>query len=229
MKNKLPLIITFCAGILVLITEFIPRKPFSSLANELEMWFLIIAGFAIVLGLMSLLKMNLIKVYRKAENWQYALVAIISFTVMFLAGIIFGMQKQAGLFGHGEFLSNIIGIKLFDYIFTNIYQHLMAAVFSLLAFFIASAAYRAFIARTFESSLLLSAAIIVMIGNTSIGSSLTSGLPAYLHLPNIQGFIMDFPNTAAQRAIMIGAGLGIIGSSLRIILGLERSWLGGSK
>jgi len=229
MKNKLPLIITFCAGILILITEFIPRKPFSSFADELLMWFLIIAGFAIVLGLMSLLKMNLLKVYHKAENWQYSLVAIISFTVMFLAGLFWGMQKQIGIFGHGEFLNNILGVKLFDYIFNNVYQHLMASVFSLLAFFIASAAYRAFIARTFESTLLLSAAVIVMLGNTSFGSTITASLPPYLQLQNIQGFIMDFPNTAAQRAILIGAGLGIIGSSLRIILGLERAWIGGGK
>jgi hypothetical protein len=228
-NNKLPLIIAFCAGFLVIIADFIPRKPFTAISTELEMWFMIIAGFAIVLGQMSLLKMNFVKVFRKIANWQYSLVTIISFFVMFLFGIMFGMQRQVGLFGHGEFLINIFGDKLFDYIFSNIYQHLMASVFSLLAFFIASAAYRAFIARTFESTLLLSAAIIVMLGNTSAGSSLTAGLPAYLHLPNIQSFIMDFPNTAGQRAIMIGAGLGIIGSSLRIILGLERSWLGGGK
>jgi len=40
---------------------------------------------------------------------------------------------------------------------------------------------------------------------------------------------MEFPNSAAQRAILISAALGIIGSSLRIILGIERSYLGGDK
>jgi hypothetical protein len=103
-------------------------------------------------------------------------------------------------------------------------------MFSLLAFFIASAAYRAFIARTTESILLLSAAILVMLGNTSMGAVLTGWLPQsleFLHLPKVSEFIMKYPTTAGQRAIMIGAGLGIIGSSLRIILGIERSYLGG--
>ena len=227
MKSKLPLIITFFAGLLMILAEFIPHRPFSRMSGELEIWFLIIAGFAIVLGQMSLFKMNITKVIRKNENWQYHLVTIISFLVMFLFGILFGTQKQSGLLGGGEFLVNIIGEKPFDYIFNNFYQHLMAAMFSLLAFFIASAAYRAFVARSLESTLLLTASILVMLGNTSIGTSLTSNLPDFLHLPNISAFIMDFPNTAGQRAIMIGAGLGIIGSSLRIILGLERSWLGG--
>ncbi|MCL2063055.1 MAG: hypothetical protein FWG98_01605 [Candidatus Cloacimonetes bacterium] len=227
MKYKLPLLIAFCAGILMILSEFIPRRPFSQLSGTLESWFLIIAGFAIVLGQLSLLKLNIMKVFSKSENWQYHLAAIISFAVMFLFGILFGMQRQAGLLGHGEMLSNLIGSKPFDYIFINLYQHLMAAMFSLLAFFIASAAYRAFIARSLESTLLLSVSVLVMLGNTSIGAAMTNSLPAYLHLPNISAFIMDFPNTAGQRAIIIGAGLGVIGSSLRLILGIERSWLGG--
>ena len=69
-----------------------------------------------------------------------------------------------------------------------------------------------------------------MLGNTTFGSLLTGWLPEslnFLHLPKVSEFIMTFPTTAGQRAIMIGAGLGIIGSSLRIILGIERSYLGG--
>ncbi|MDY0151241.1 MAG: hypothetical protein RBS43_03090 [Candidatus Cloacimonas sp.] len=105
-------------------------------------------------------------------------------------------------------------------------------MFSLLAFFIASAAYRAFIIRSFESNLLMITAVIVIIGRTSLGGMLTGWLPESLkfwHLPNLSDFIMEFPNTAAQRAIMISAALGIIGSSLRIILGIERSYLGSDK
>ncbi|MCL1826577.1 MAG: hypothetical protein FWG20_00885 [Candidatus Cloacimonetes bacterium] len=230
MNYKLPLVITFCAGLLMILAEFIPHRPFGSISANIEIWFLIITGFAIILGQISLLKMNIIKVVYKLPNWKYHLATIISFSVMFLVGILYGMQKQPGLLGHGEWLSSALGDKPFDYIFANIYQHLMAAMFSILAFYIASAAYRAFIARTLDSTLLLSVSIIVMLGNTSFGTSLTAGLPQaikFLHLPNLSSFIMDFPNTAGQRAILIGAGIGIIGSSLRIILGIERSWLGG--
>ena len=227
MKYKIALAITFCTGVLVILAEFIPRPPFSQLTSTLESWFLIISGFAIVLGQMSLLKMNYLKVSHKARNWQYHLITIISFSVMFLLGISFGMREYPGIFGNGDFIVRTIGDKPFDYIFNNFYQHLMAAMFSLLAFFIASAAYRAFVARSLESTLLLLAGVFVMLGNTSIGSSMTAGLPKFLHIPEISTFIVNYPNTAGQRAIMIGAGLGIIGSSLRIILGLERSYLGG--
>jgi len=38
---------------------------------------------------------------------------------------------------------------------------------------------------------------------------------------------MNIPNTAGQRAIMIGIALGIMSTSLRIILGIERTFVGG--
>jgi len=230
MKRKIPLIITFAVGTLLILSEFIPHKPFGRLSGELENWFLIISGFAIILGQLSLFKVNIIKIKRKTPNWQYFIITLVSFMIMVLIGIFWGTEKNPGIFGNGQIIVDTIGYKPFDYLFHNVYQHLQATMFSLLAFFIASAAYRAFIARTVESNLLLFAAILVMLGNTSLGSSLTGWLPhslSFLHLPRISEFIMKYPNTAGQRAIMIGAGLGIIGSSLRIILGIERSYLGG--
>ncbi len=57
-------------------------------------------------------------------------------------------------------------MKPFDYLFNNAFMPLSATMFSLLAFFIASAAYRAFIIRSFESNLLMITAVIVMLGRT---------------------------------------------------------------
>lgn len=230
MKRFLPLLITFIVGIIVLSSEFIPHKPFSSINEVLENWFLIIAGFAIILGQLSLLRVNSIRVSEKTENWQYYLAGLISFAVMLLCGVLWGTQDTAGLLGNGERIVANLGIKPFEYLFVNLYQHLSATMFALLAFFIASAAYRAFIVRSFESTLLMIAAVIVMLGRTSVGTSMTAWLPQnlkFMHLPNIADFIMNYPNNAAQRAILISSALGIVGSSLRILLGIERSYLGG--
>jgi hypothetical protein len=38
---------------------------------------------------------------------------------------------------------------------------------------------------------------------------------------------MQIPNTAARRGILLGASVGGIAMSLRIIFGVERSYLGG--
>jgi hypothetical protein len=230
MKRKLPLFITFIIGSIVIVSEFIPHRPFGTISGNLEEWFLIISGFAIILGQLSLFKVNFLKIKFKQTNWPYYVVTLASFVVMVSFGIFWRTESSAGIFGHGSSIIATIGEKPFDYLFYNVYQHLSATMFSLLAFFIASAAYRSFIARTVESNLLLIAAVLVMLGNTSLGSALTGWLPPsldFLHLPRVSEFIMKYPNTAGQRAIMIGAGLGLIGSSLRIILGIERSYLGG--
>jgi len=232
MKRTIPMIITFIVGMLIIISEFVPHKPFGPIAGTLESWFLIIAGFAIILGVLSLIRMNGIKIQTKAQNWQYHLIGLVSFGMMVLFGVLWGMQESSGILGHGEKLFAWLGAKPFDYLFNNFFIHLSATMFSLLAFYIASAAYRAFIIRSFESNLLMVTAVIIMLGRTSLGTILTGWLPdnlLFLHLPRVADYIMIYPNSAAQRAIMISAALGVIGSSLRIILGIERSYLGGGK
>jgi hypothetical protein len=94
-------------------------------------------------------------------------------------------------------------------------------MFALLAFYIASAAFRAFRIRSFEAMLLAVAAVLVMLGRVPIGEAIWNGLP------KIADWIMNVPNNAAKRAILIGAALGAIATGLKVILGLERNYLGG--
>jgi hypothetical protein len=93
-------------------------------------------------------------------------------------------------------------------------------MFSLLAFFIASAAFRAFRARNVEATLLLVTAIVMMIGRVSIGEYMWKGFPA------VTEWLLDVPNLAAKRAVALGIGLGAISTALKIILGIDRSYLG---
>jgi hypothetical protein len=113
--------------------------------------------------------------------------------------------------------------------FLNMQVPLQSTMFSLLAFFIASAAYRAFRLRSAEASLLLIAAIIVMLGRVPLGQWLTRNLPQEATLPWLTETIMAYPNMAAFRGILMGAALGVMAMGLRVILGIERSYLGGEK
>jgi uncharacterized membrane protein len=100
---------------------------------------------------------------------------------------------------------------------------LQATMFSILAFFIASAAYRAFRARTREAAVLLVAAVIVMMGRVPLGQFL---------LPwtwDVTQWLLNVVNSAVRRAILIGVSMGSVALSLKIILGYERSYLGGGK
>jgi hypothetical protein len=106
-------------------------------------------------------------------------------------------------------------------------------MFSLLAFFVASASFRAFRVKSKEAGLLMGAAFIVMLGNVPIGNMITTYLSyipligKYIDIAALKEWIISYPSSAAQSAILIGAMLGYISASMKIILGVERSHLGG--
>jgi hypothetical protein len=107
------------------------------------------------------------------------------------------------------------------WVYDHIFSPCNATMFALLAFFIASAAFRAFRARNTEAALLLGAAIIVLLGRAPIGSLINE------NLPYITNWIIDVPNNAGRRAIIMGAALGAIVTGLRVLLGMERQHVGG--
>jgi hypothetical protein len=115
----------------------------------------------------------------------------------------------------------------YEVLFNGLLMPLQAATFSLLAFYIASAAYRAFRIQTAEAALMMAAAFIVMLGQVPIGAYLTSslpttGAPAFFRLEALGEWIMSWLNTPAQRGIVFGIAIGALAMSLRIWLSLER-------
>jgi hypothetical protein len=217
----LPLAVTFVAGAVMVLAHFIPHAPFSRADSVLSDFFNIIAVFALLLGGGNLLRLHLTKVTQRHPETPYSLVTLVGFAVMLVAGLFRIGVPAAQPYDHAT--------GLFQRIYDATYFPLGATMFSLLAFFVASAAFRAFRARTPESTLLLLAAFVILIGRTPVGYYLTAWLPdqlSLLEIPNLSAFIMSSFNTAGQRAIQIGIALGIVATSLKIILGLERSYLG---
>jgi len=212
MRREVPLVLTAIVGLTMIITHFIP--PFNFLKDLFEDWFFIIAAFAIYLGILNLILVNGDKIYKKQSGWPFGVVVIVGFLVMTVIGIFFSGGKSFQDPG-----------TPFYYLYMHIYYPLSSTMFALLAFFVASASYRAFRARNIEATMLLVAAFILMLGRVPIGYWISSWLG--LALGNAADWIMDYPQTAGQKAIMIGIALGVVSSSLRVILGLERTYSGG--
>jgi len=204
MRRRVPLTIAFVAGVAMIIQFFIPHKVSKDFYFSVLDWYIIVAAFSLVLGVQSLVHVHITRIRRRREGYPYSILTIIAVAVTAISGIFWGTGK-------GSF-------------FIRIYQFITvpmgATMFSLLAFFMASAAFRAFRARNLEASLLLVAAVIVMLGRVPIGFYL---LPK---LPDVVEWILSYPSLAAYRGIAIGVGLGMIGTALKIILGVERRWLG---
>lgn len=207
MKKTIPLLVVIVGGLIWVLYAFSPHYYMQEgFYNKFFLpWSYAMSPFAMLLAIMSLSMMHNAKIKRKAPKWQYSFFFFGGFAVTSLAGFIGGMQKGS----------------LFMWIFENIQMPMSATMFSLLAFYMASAAYKAFRARSPEATVLLLAAIIVMLAQVPIGTKISS------HLPAVSQWILDVPNLASKRGIAIGVGLGAVATSLKILLGIERSYLGG--
>ena len=214
MRRTLPLVIAFIMGFVMMIQYFIPH-PMSQKFYKImvQQWLIIISIFFYVFAWRSFGIYHINKIKRRKEGWWASVVAFVGVFLMLLSG--FGDKIPGPI---GTFIYKYFN---FDDLYNYMFAPLQATMFSLLAFFIASAAFRAFKARTMEATLLLVTATIVMLGRVPLGASLWKGLPKVVE------WILMYPNMAAQRGIMIGVGLGSIATSLKIILGIERSYLGG--
>ncbi len=226
MRREIPLFITFVIGLGLVVAMFIPHAPFPALDSEFSIWFDIIAVFAFVLGGGNLLKVHVDRITRKHPDRWFSVVTIVGFLFTLFIGLF---KVGSGTGFRGNYIAEGTWFKvIYDAVFTP----LTATMFSLLAFFVASASYRAFRAKSREATILLVAAFIILVGRTPLGYYVTFWLPEplqFLHIPTLSAWILAGPNLAGQRAIMIGIALGIIATSLKLILGIERSYLGQEK
>lgn len=216
MKREIPLFITAAVGLLMILSFFVPHHAVSVPADFLQQCAIIVVAFGYVLGGANTLKLNADTIYRRQPGWPYRLVLVVSLVATVAIGAAEGR----------DFLTEH---KISKWIYDQIYSPMSATMFALLAFYIASAAFRAFRIRTLEAGLLAVAALIVMLGRVPIGLVATGWLPHPVQLPTLQEWIMEVPQNAAKRAILIGAALGVMATGLRVILGIERSYLSGEE
>jgi len=196
----------------MIITQFSPHPVSKSIYERIISGVLIIGPFALVLATITLIQTHINRIQRRTEHWEYSLVVFAGLITMVVIGVPFGPENP-----------------VFVWLYANVQVPMDATMFSLLAFFIASAAYRAFRARTLEATLLLVASLIVMIGNAPVGDLIwNTVMPFGDNLPSAaRQWILANPNLSARRGIILGISLGAISQSIRIILGIERSYLGG--
>jgi hypothetical protein len=214
-KREIPLFLTAAIGIFMILSFFVPHQLVSVPADFLQQCAVIVVAFGYVLGSANAFKVNFEGIARRQSGWPYKIVLVVSLIATVVVGLVEGRNWQ-------DPASRSI------WIYDHIYAPMNATMFALLAFFIASAAFRAFRIRTFEAGLLAAAALIVMLGRVPIGDYITHVLPwKWAQLSVAQQWIMDNPQNAAKRAILMGAAMGVMATGLRVILGIERSYLSG--
>jgi len=211
-KLTLPLILAFAFGMLGVAVQYAAHPLAADVKGTVALWIRIVGGVAILLGVYNLLRLHVMKVARREAGWGYSGFFFLGFLVVVGTVVYNGGQW---------FWRPFVPAGAFSQLYTHLFEPAGATMFALLGFFIVSAAARSFRARSFEATLLLGAAIIVMLGRAPLGELITG------YFPGATEWIMAVPNTAAKRGVLLGVCLGTIGMSLRIMFGVERSWLGG--
>ena len=242
LKRYIPIGIVAFFGSLTLFGWFIDNESVEAFVNDdATQWYDIIASFAIFLGALNLLKLQFLKVVKRQSGWQYSVVAIASFFFAFTIGFFMkgaffvgeevyftqGAAEQAILAsGSSETVKAVdwgahISTEggLFKWMFDNIFTPLSATMFALLAFYVASASYRAFRARNFEATLLLLAGIIIMLGRVPVGSLITPWMVMYLLVFVVTIFMANY---FKDRKIIFGSFvIGLLGVT---VLGINMDW-----
>ncbi len=199
----LNLVLAYVAGV-ISILGFFTRGPFSDMGGTLAQWVAVLVGFALLVGLGNLMKVHIGRVVRQEEGWYYSLIVVGSALAVLALGLIGGGPGTGSV----------------AWVFQWIYQPLGAAVFSLLAFFLTAALFRALKVRSREAMIMLVVALIVVIGQAPFSAVAPLDI-----VGSVKNWLLDYPVLAGIRAIILGVSFGAIGISLRILLGFDRPYL----
>lgn len=196
----------------------------------------IMGGFLLGVGIYSLVLVHAIRIKRRSENYGFSILLLVSFATMAIVG--FTDWRQRKFMDNAGLLNDPANWRFFQYaqdlLFEGLYQQMDAAMFSMIAFFILSAAYRAFRVRSVEATIMMASALILMLNLMGAITSLWAagvdglvGATGNVFLLNFNLNIMaDWLRATMQipaiRAIDFGVGLGALAMGLRLWLGLER-------
>ncbi len=229
LKRTIPLLITALAGAILIVAYFSPAT--TNWGEVVTDWMNTLAAVAFILGGGNLLFVNLEKISSRRAGWAYAAVTLLAFVVTLTFGIFKIGAVPNPQFPATPWAGDYESVRApFGWVYEYVLSPLTATMFAMLAFYVASAAFRAFRAKNIEAILLLGTAFVILLGRTAAAGILTGWIPvdgpfAILRLDTLAVNIMQYVSTAGTRAVMMGIALGIAATSLRLILGLDRSYL----
>ena len=214
MKRWLIIVVTFVAGLYFFIDFLLPehvilgRMDFSwSRFNEtVTNVFTVMLSMSFGLGVINILRVYgyiLIRGRKGAAN-SAALILAMLVTMVFGVWSEFGSRDSVKSFFH-------------DFLFSGLYNNLGSAMFSLLAFYIAGAAYRSFRVHNLEAALMMLAALVVMIGQIPLGFYVSA------RLPMARNWLMVQVSTPAFRGILFGILVAALITAVRMWLSLEKA------
>ncbi|MDA8245067.1 MAG: hypothetical protein M0025_13225 [Elusimicrobia bacterium] len=216
-KKHIPLAIVVVTGLFTVASYYIPNKTSVDYLEMINKWENIVSAFAFLLGLISLFYSHFGKISRRTDGWGYSLFVFIGFAAMVVPAVLTNGRQMVD----GQVTS-------LGWSFRSIYNPLSATMFAVLAFYIVSTAYRSFRIKSAQALVLFVAAFILILGKVPLGQIIWSRVMGWTHygVDQVIEWIMSVPAVAGKRGIMIGIAIGTVVTSLKIIFGIERQYMG---
>jgi hypothetical protein len=202
MKAPVYVAIAMAVGLLVLLGYFVNWDLLIAIRIVFLQWAVILAGFALIVGVINLAGVHWNKLRKQQPGAVYSLVVLLALVVTL--GIV-AFSGPAGSWS----------LWLYNYVQVPIETSLLAV----LAVFLAFAAARLFARRMTTMTLVfLVTALLVMLGMVSLP---LIDLPI---LVEMRVWISQVVAAAGVRGILLGVGLGIVATGLRVLIGADRPY-----
>jgi hypothetical protein len=205
--------VTLGTGVLVLLSFLTGNATLSIAQSVLVEWTVIIIAFALLLGVFNVIRVHARRI-RERKGILYSVVLLVAFLAVFLPGILSPTAVP-------ERLADWVGPTGTIVSFANRYvqRPLQSTLFSLMAFFVFTAAWRAFRIRSAASFVMFVAALLVLVGSLKLSIGIDWAL-----LTETKNWIMSVPVTAGARGILLGIALGTVLAGVRLLFGLDRPY-----
>lgn len=191
----------------------------------------ILTAFLLGLGIYSLLRVHGRRLVKMQKDWFFSAVLLTSLFGMAYIGLADWASRRGP---EGAALENPDNWQTInyarDFLFDGLLQQMDAAMFSLIAFFILSAAYRAFRIKSIEATILLATALVFILSlmgpvekmfADTLGSDPNS-FQANFTLTSMKNWLQSSFQNPSIRAIDFGIGIGALAMGLRLWLSLEK-------
>ncbi len=205
-KGLLSTAVAIASGLLVLAGYFFTLPVLVNVRFLLVSWAVILAAFAIFVGLVNMLAVHANKLRRKEKGGFYSLVLVVALFGTLLLGLVLRPEHP-----------------VLSFLFNSIQLPVEASLMALLVVTLTYASIRLLRRRlNLLSVVFLVTACLILLGTVSL---------PYLRLfpflgDTLRPFITRVLAAAGARGILLGLALGILTTGLRILFGADRPYEG---
>lgn len=207
MKKILPItnaIIAVISGSFVLLGYFLPGV-FGGIQSTLIAWAVILAAFALMLGIFNLAMVHWKKTGSGEPGRVYSIVLLVS---LFITIIIVGISGPTGSWSLWVFNSFQVPVEV--------------SLLAILAVVLVYAGARLLTRRPKWNTILFLATVLVVL----LGSVPLFLIGEITPLTILRGWLAQVPAVAGARGLLLGVALGTVATGLRILIGVDRPYGG---